>query len=149
LYDECRKRWVEAAPEEFVRQKCLNLLIQEKGFPKSLIGVEKSLRDISSYSANKQIPNRRIDIVCFAKHIHASYELYPLLLIECKEKKIDEDAKQQLIGYNDFVNAYFLGLASPDEFLFGYYHESTSSYQFYHYLPSFKQLMCVFPHASH
>ena len=49
IFDEIRKKFVVLQPEEWVRQHCVQYLIQEKKFPKSLINVEKELK------VNKQL----------------------------------------------------------------------------------------------
>ena len=41
IFDEIRKRFMVFQPEEWVRQHCVQYLIQEKQYPKSLINVEK------------------------------------------------------------------------------------------------------------
>ncbi len=89
-----RNRPVAHTPEEEVRQRLLEKMVGELGFPKGLIVVEKG------------IGFRRFDIVCY------SQEMSPLLLIECKAEKIDEGAIRQAMGYNETIRAPFICLAS-------------------------------------
>lgn len=98
LWDPIRSLWVKKTPEEVVRQRLLQKMIAQLGYPKGLIAVERELKS-----------GRRFDIVCFAK---AKEELRPLLLVECKADKIEEAASRQAWGYNDTVGAPFLCLAS-------------------------------------
>ena len=44
IFDEIRKKFVILQPEEWVRQHCVQYLIQNKKYPKSLINVEKELK---------------------------------------------------------------------------------------------------------
>ena len=57
VFDEVRKKNILLTPEEWVRQNCIQFLIHEKKYPKSLISVEKK---ISVNSLTK-----RYDIVIF------------------------------------------------------------------------------------
>lgn len=115
-------------------------MIYALGFPKELIVVEKELKELPHLSAN-DLPQRRIDILCYGKEIHPEYPLYPLLLIECKKDALDEKAAQQLIGYNAHVRAYFIALASPEEEKFGYLDKKTKQYIFNRGFPSYKDLI--------
>src|SRR5690606_28752800 len=44
IFDQIRKKFVVLTPEEWVRQHVVCFLITDKGFPKSLINVEKLLK---------------------------------------------------------------------------------------------------------
>jgi len=140
LYDEIRGRFVAATPEEHVRQAVLKEMIQTLGYPKTLIAVEKELKELP-HLAHSAPPERRIDILCYGKKIHPAYPLYPLLLIECKAKTIDAEAKEQLIGYNSSVGAYFIALAAPDAMQFGYLDKKSGRTLFHSGLPSYQDLL--------
>jgi hypothetical protein len=43
IFDTIRKKFVVLQPEEWVRQHCIQFLIKEKGYPESLINIEKEL----------------------------------------------------------------------------------------------------------
>lgn len=79
-------------------------MIQELGYPKGLISVEKEVSSFSSFD-----PSRRIDILCFHP---AGQGLKPLLLIECKAETLSEQAEKQAFGYNEAIGAPFIALAS-------------------------------------
>ncbi len=115
LFDPVRNRFVARTPEEEVRQNLLKMMIESLGFPRSLLAVEKTLSQMPHLQVVAGLPERRADIVCFARGIHAEHELYPLLLIECKEGSIDRSAIEQAIGYNAWVGAYFVALAGLEE----------------------------------
>ena len=44
IFDRVRKKFVVLTPEEWVRQHCVNFLIENKGYPESYINVEKQLK---------------------------------------------------------------------------------------------------------
>ena len=137
-----RKNPVEADPEELVRQTLLCHMTGSLGYPKSLIVVEKELKHIPYLALHdKEIPERRADIICFGKGIHPEHELYPLLLIECKAVKLTPKVINQVTGYNHFLGSYFIAVANKEEIQTGWYDASSKKYQFVPYLPAYKDLM--------
>ncbi len=96
IFDEIRKKFVILQPEEWVRQHCVQFLMIEKNYPKSLINVEKELivNDLK----------KRYDIVVFNPDgsIH--------LIVECKapEITINQDTFDQIARYNRALNAKYL-----------------------------------------
>lgn len=44
IFDSQRRRWVRLTPEEWVRQHFLQYLMEEKGYPPALLGVETELK---------------------------------------------------------------------------------------------------------
>lgn len=96
IFDTIRKKFVVLQPEEWVRQHCLQFLIQEKKYPKSLINVEKELK-INQLK-------KRYDIVVYNTDgsIH--------LIVECKAPKIEikQAAFDQISRYNLELNASYL-----------------------------------------
>lgn len=96
IFDGIRKKFVILQPEEWVRQHCVQYLIEVKGYPKSLINVEKELK-INDLK-------KRYDIVIFNTNgsIH--------LIVECKAPKIKikQDTFDQVARYNLALNASYL-----------------------------------------
>ncbi|WP_417200341.1 type I restriction enzyme HsdR N-terminal domain-containing protein [Bizionia sp.] len=96
IFDPIRKKFVILQPEEWVRQHCLQVLIQDKNYPKSLINVEKELRvnDLK----------KRYDIVVYNSDgtIH--------LIVECKAPSIpiNQSTFDQIAQYNLTLNATYL-----------------------------------------
>ncbi len=138
VYDEVRRAWVKATPEEKVRQQWLQWMIGKLKFPKELLAVEKELKELP-HLFGETVPDRRIDILCYASGIHPSHSLYPLLMIECKDEPLTEEAVDQVIGYNHHVKAYFVAVVNHEEARLGFF--NGNEYQFYSALPSFKELM--------
>ena len=111
LFCPIRAKWVAAAPEEIVRQKLIQKMISELGFPKGLIAVEKEIASMPNRSSGFD-PKRRLDLVCYAA---VKGDPVPLLLAECKAVSLNEAAARQAFGYNAAIGAPFVCLASPLE----------------------------------
>jgi hypothetical protein len=110
----------------------------ELGYPKHLISVERSLKDLTSLTqanAAVPVPNRRVDIVCYCK---ATFK--PLIMIECKALSVTKKALYQLIGYNTFVQSTFIALADPEKILVGFYDFKDQDYRFMDVLPTYQML---------
>jgi hypothetical protein len=96
IFDCLRKKFVILQPEEWVRQHCILYLIEEKGYPKSHINIEKELvvNDLK----------KRYDIVVFNTDgtIH--------LIVECKAPSIaiNQSTFDQIAQYNLALNANYL-----------------------------------------
>jgi hypothetical protein len=142
LFDEIRKIWVPAFPEEIIRQKLLKQMMGSLNYPKSFISVEKDLESLphiekKEFNANK----RRLDIICFSKNIHPEFPLYPLLVIECKAHPITRKVVEQVVGYNYFVGAYFVCVANKDNIKTLWYDRKEEKYQSIDFLPTYNQLL--------
>jgi hypothetical protein len=97
IFDPVRHKYVALTPEEWVRQHLIAYLTLIKGYPMSMIGVEKQLL------LNKQ--PKRFDLVVFNRNAS------PLLLVECKAPgvEITEKTFDQAARYNMLLRAgYFL-----------------------------------------
>jgi hypothetical protein len=133
---------VEELPEEKIRQQILNLMMDELGFPPSCIAVEKSLKQMPHLPlSDQEVPDRRVDIICFAKGIHPRHELYPLLVIECKAIPLSSQVVKQVVGYNHYIKSFFIAVANGEELRTGWYDPSIEGYQFVPYLPKYAELI--------
>ncbi|UKM63747.1 type I restriction enzyme HsdR N-terminal domain-containing protein [Flavobacteriaceae bacterium GSB9] len=96
IFDSIRKKFVVLQPEEWVRQHCVQYLMDEKKYPASLINVEKEL----TLNGLK----KRYDIVVF----NSNGSIY--LIVECKAPhiQIDQTTFDQIARYNLKLNATFL-----------------------------------------
>ena len=108
LYDDFRKKWVVSSREEVVRQRTLWRFVTELNFSKYFIAVERGVAEICRKS-QVDIPNRRIDIVCFDKNG------LPLIIVECKAESITKKCLNQVIGYNYFVSAPFVAVTNQSQ----------------------------------
>jgi len=143
LYCLIREEWVAALPEEYVRQRVLNHMVNDCGFPKSLLAVEKPLRQLSHLSAAEQtlVPDRRADIICFAKDERITNGgIFPLLLVECKAVKLTSRVVDQVVGYNHFIRARYVMIVNQTELQMGWYDVEKKEYVFIDYLPNYKEL---------
>ncbi len=88
IFDPIRRKYVLLTPEEWVRQHFLQYLVREKGFPASLIAVEKE------FSFNRM--KKRTDILAHNRRGE------PILLVECKAPSVilTRDAFDQIGLYN-------------------------------------------------
>lgn len=109
LFCLIRKEWVKHTPEESVRQKTLSSLLT-LGYPSSLIVVERKISQLPHLTQNPQLPNRRIDIVCYE-----AKSLRPLLVIECKARAIRPSEWRQVLGYNFYIGAKLIAMANAEE----------------------------------
>ena len=96
IFDVVRKKFVILQPEEWVRQHCVHYLMDVKGYPISLINVEKEL------VINNLI--KRYDIVVFNPNGSIN------ILIECKANNvaINQSTFDQIARYNLAVKANYL-----------------------------------------
>lgn len=145
-----RHNWVAALPEEIVRQQLIQRMTQELGYPLSGFALEKSLQQMPHLAlSSSKMPARRADLVFFAKGIHPQYDLYPLLLIECKAIPLAQKVLRQVIGYNFYVQAPFLAVANQTEVRLGWYEKQSEEYLFVPDLLPYGQLMAHFRSLPH
>lgn len=128
IFDDIRKKFIVLQPEEWVRQHCVQYLIQEKKYPKSLINVEKEL-----------IINRlkkRYDIVIYNTDgsIH--------LVVECKAPKIgiDQSTFDQIARYNLALNATYLMVTNGINHYFCQMDFEKETYVFLQNIPNYQTL---------
>ncbi len=140
IFDPIRGKNFSALPEEIIRQDLIHKMIYELNFPKSFIVVEKDLSLLPHLKRFKS-SNRRADIICFAKNIHPKHEIYPLLMIECKAVKLTKAVKDQVLGYNHFVGAYFTAIANKYEIFTYYYDLKNKRYKSIDFLPKYDELI--------
>jgi hypothetical protein len=102
VWDGIRKKYVVCTPEEEVRQHTIKFLIEEYGYPKGAINVEKLIQ-----VGNKKL---RYDIVVFV-------ETQAWLLVECKQpkQKINVDTLHQSMVYQNNLQAQFIMLTNGDD----------------------------------
>lgn len=137
-----RKKLIYASPEELVRQSLLKDMIETLGYPAECLALEKELKLLPHLSLSTvEIPDRRLDIVCFAKNIHPHHALFPLLVVECKAIPLQPAMLNQVVGYNHFIQAYFISLANQNERRTGWYDIQKKGYVFVKKLPSYQELL--------
>jgi type I site-specific restriction endonuclease len=106
VFDIIRKKFIEATPEEWVRQNIIHYLINHKQVPASMISIEKQLLLNST--------KRRTDLVIFNSN------LKPLLIIECKAPQIEINQLtiNQALRYNIELNVPAIFLSNGLQHIF-------------------------------
>ena len=96
IFDDLRRRYVTLTPEEWVRQHFVAYLVNQKGFPRGLMGNEISL------TLNKC--NRRCDTVVYDRNGR------PLCIVEYKAPHIEITQKtfDQIVRYNQVLQVNYL-----------------------------------------
>ena len=107
IFCEWRHRWVRLTPEEWIRQQLLHRLVEQLGYPASLIAVEAAF----------QMPNGknfRADAVVYDRQTE------PLMLIECKAETVPLTQKtlDQALTYNRLLNVPYLLLNNGPQTIF-------------------------------
>lgn len=137
LIDKLRGVAIRATPEEKIRQKLLNVLIEELFFPKEYVIVEKALSELP-HLQGKRVPKRRLDILCYFP-MHD--QLLPLLLIECKRSGKTKLALSQVSGYNYWVKAPFVAVANQEGILLKYLNIDSNEIVITEELPPYQDLI--------
>ncbi len=103
IFDPIRKKYLVLSPEEWVRQHFVHFLINQKGYPPSLISMESGLK----YHERK----KRTDLIAYGP------QLIPLLLIECKAPsiKITKKTFSQISAYFSQISARYMVLTNGIE----------------------------------
>ena len=131
-----RRKYVAATPEENVRQTFLHALVEQFGYPQSLIGVEVPIAIGAGV-------DKRCDAVVYSR------SLQPLVLIEFKapEVAITQTTLDQAAVYNTTVHAPYLILANGKQTVVARIDkqsadgEQTEQIQFLNHIPSWNQLL--------
>ena len=100
IFDPLRKRWLILTPEEWVRQNIVQYLLQIKGYPSSLVAMEKMI--------NVGELKKRFDILIYDTNHQ------PWMMIECKEPGVplDEMVLHQLLRYHSSVPVSYLVISN-------------------------------------
>lgn len=136
LFCPFRRKYVAATPEENVRQTFLHALVEQFGYPQSLIGVEVPIAVGAGV-------DKRCDAVVYSR------SLQPLMLIEFKapEVAITQTTLDQAAVYNTTVHAPYLILANGKQTVVARIDkqsadgEQTEQIQFLNHIPSWNQLL--------
>ena len=114
IFCEWRHRWVRLMPEEWVRQQLLHRLVEQLGYPASLIAVEVSLEKITNDKLPITNKKLRADAVVYNR------AMQPLMLIECKAETVPLTQKtlDQAVIYNRRLNVPYLLLHNGSQTIF-------------------------------
>jgi len=125
IFDVIRKKFVVLQPEEWVRQHCVQYLIQEKNYPISLINVEKVVL-INGLE-------KRYDIVVFNPDGSLA------VVVECKapKVKISQSVFDQIAQYNLTLKANYLMVTNGLNHYFCTMNHHLKSFEFLETLPTY------------
>ena len=128
LFDEIRKKHIILTPEEWVRQHFVQYLINQKGYPKTLIRLEGGLK-LHGMA-------RRTDIVVFNPLGER------ILLIECKAPSINIDQKvfDQVARYNMVHKVSLLAVSNGLNHYYCHIDLEKKEYRFIEELPAYKEI---------
>lgn len=128
LFDEIRKKHLVLTPEEWVRQHFVQFLINQKGYPKSLIKLEGGLKLFGKA--------RRTDIVVFNTRGER------ILIIECKAPsvKITQKTFDQVARYNMVHQVSMLGVSNGLVHYYCSIDTNEKQYRFMEELPAFSEI---------
>lgn len=128
IFDVVRKKFVVLTPEEWVRQHFIHYLINQKGFPPSLMQLEKPL--------NYNQLEKRSDIVVYDKAAN------PAVMVECKSPQISitQDTFDQIARYNFSLKVRYLIVTNGINHFCCKMDYETSSYSFIPQIPLYKEL---------
>ncbi len=128
IFDHIRKKYVRLTPEEWVRQNFIKYLIEEKNYPKGLIGIEQKIPG----KEQKQ----RTDIIVYSKNAQV------LMIIECKAEniKLTQEVFDQAVRYNMQYNTSYLVLTNGKNHYICKINKDNKSYNFLKKLPEYKNL---------
>ena len=125
IFDVVRKKFVVLQPEEWVRQHCVQYLIQEKKYPISLINVEKVIL-INGL-------RKRYDIVVFNPDGSLA------LVVECKapKVKITQATFDQIARYDLALKASYLMVTNGLNHYFCTMNHDLESFEFLETIPNY------------
>jgi hypothetical protein len=128
IFDSIRKKYLVLTPEEWVRQNFIQFLIQEKGFPASLVEIEKGLK------LNEL--QKRADAVI------SNNNGFPIVLIEFKATsvKITQETFEQVARYNSIFKVPYLIVSNGLEHFCAKIDFTQNSFEFLKEVPNYKEL---------
>ena len=128
IFDVVRKKYISLTPEEWVRQHIIHFLINQQGYPRSLIRVEGGLE------YNRL--DKRTDVVVYDK------KGVPLIVVECKSFKValSDDVFQQSAIYNSTLKAPYLLITNGMDHYCCHVDYQHSSYVFLDEIPSYSEV---------
>ena len=128
IFDQVRKKFLVLTPEEWVRQNFVQYLIQDKGYPASLICIEKGLKVNHLY--------KRCDILIYNSFGNAK------LLIECKSPsiKLSSETFQQVARYNISFKLPYLIVTNGMQHFCSKIDFKLSNYSFLEHIPTYIEL---------
>jgi hypothetical protein len=113
VFCEWRKRWVRLTPEEWVRQQLLHRMVEQLGYPASLIAVEVAFH-LPLLDGAEEGRSLRADAVVYTR------TMKPSILIECKAETVPltQRTLDQAVSYNRTFQVPYLLLHNGPQSIF-------------------------------
>lgn len=129
IFDSLRNRFVALTPEEWVRQNFVRFLIEERGFPRGLMGNEISL-------VQNGIKRRCDTLVTDRTGV-------PLVIVEYKAPGIEISQRtfDQIVRYNMVLKAGYLIVSNGITHYCCHINYNDNSYAFLHDIPPYEKLV--------
>jgi hypothetical protein len=126
LYDLLRKKWIVLQPEELVRQLFIYYLVEEKGYNKNRISLERGLK--------VNTLQKRFDVLIY------DMSMQPYLLVECKAPQIAVDQKvfEQISIYNSSLKVPYLVVSNGISSYCCAIDHKAESFRFMDHIPEFQ-----------
>lgn len=126
IFCEWRHRWVRLTPEEWVRQQLLHRLVEQLGYPASLIAVEAPIKVGEA--------QKRCDAIVYNNFMQ------PLVLIECKAETVPltQNTLDQATTYNRKLQVPYLILHNGPQTIIAQVKDKSIS--FVQTIPQYNQL---------
>ena len=133
--DPIRNKLIHITPEETVRQRVIQYLI-ETGVPSEMIDVEEHL---SHYGIDS---NKRADIVVRA-YENENNSLVPIMVIECKAPNVAIGYKEQeqVFEYADLIGADFVVVTNGRYNYCYHYNQKDDKYEAIENFPTYEELL--------
>ena len=127
IFDSVRKKYLVNTPEEWVRQNFIQYLIQEKGYPASLMAIEMGIDVLNT--------KKRCDIVLYSSLGK------PNIIVECKAPsvKIGQDTFDQIARYNLTLNTNYLIVTNGLQHFVCVMDHENKCYHFLKEIPSYSK----------
>ena len=128
IYDFLRRRYVALTPEEWVRQHFVHWLVEQKGYPKGLLGNEVALK-----CGDKTL---RCDSILYNK------EAKPQMIIEYKAPTVSVTQRvfNQITAYNLLLHVDYLVVSNGVQHYCCQMDYEHQSYVFLNDIPSYSEL---------
>lgn len=129
IFDTLRGKYVALTPEEVVRQKFVNFLIHEKGYPQPLLANEVELR-----CGGKKM---RCDTV-----VYKADGLKPVMIVEYKAPQVEITQRvfNQVLDYNSILKVPYLIMFNGNSF-FCCKTGGNGNYEFLNEIPEYRELL--------
>ncbi len=128
IFDSQRKRYVKLTPEEWVRQRFIRFLIEEKSYPAAYLVIEKQL--------NMNGMKKRCDAILYNVNVE------PILIIELKAPNvlISQATFDQVAVYNAKLKVDFFMISNGIEHFCCRVNTENARYEYFSEIPDYSLL---------